>query len=37
MALLYEEFTKQILQVCFEVSNELGQDFWNRSIRMLYK
>jgi GxxExxY protein len=27
MALLYEELTKQILQVCFEVSNELGAGF----------
>jgi GxxExxY protein len=27
MALLYEELTKQILQACFEVSNELGAGF----------
>jgi hypothetical protein len=36
MVLLYEDLTKLILEACFEVSNELGQDFWNRSIKMLY-
>ena len=35
MQFIHEELTAKIIEACFEVSNELGAGFWNRSIKML--